>query len=111
MRSAKHAHRSVQDAPSLPYAHARIDVHFRLKNVICLPTSAMKLEAQHTPPAWIFAVLGINTYNSIVISLPFILRKIGVSVPEIAGMLAVLGAPGAFLFLGTPLVDVGFRRK
>lgn len=44
-------------------------------------------------------------------ALPFILRKAGLAVPDIASIQAALLIPNVFNFAWSPLVDIGFRRK
>ena len=45
------------------------------------------------------------------IVLPFVLRKQGVSVDRIAGIVALVSSTNAYYFLWSPIVDVGPKRK
>jgi PAT family beta-lactamase induction signal transducer AmpG len=59
---------------------------------------------------WCFALLN-NSGNAMMISLPFVLRKAGVPVPEITAVMSMLAWPTILFFLWSPVLDVHFRRR
>lgn len=73
----------------------------------------MPAESEHNPP-WLFSILilpsGFATgVTSILI--PYLLRKYGVSVDRIAGVVAIANSPMIWYFLWSPLADAGLRRR
>jgi len=68
---------------------------------------------KHNSP-WLFGILGIPNGLSnaiIVILMPYVLRKQGVSVDRIAEIVALASIPNVWYFLYSPVVDLGLRRR
>ena len=67
----------------------------------------------HNPP-WLFGVLifpyGFTSAVSTIL-MPYLLRKYGVPVDRIAGVVAVSTIPAIWYFLWSPLADAGLRRS
>src|SRR2546428_3258199 len=67
----------------------------------------------HTPP-WLFGILSIpyGIFNGIlVVLIPFLLRKHGVSPDRIANVIAISSIPNVWYFLWSPVVDTGLLRR
>jgi hypothetical protein len=65
-----------------------------------------------TPWAFSLLILPLGTYVGFIwTALPFLLRKAGVPVEQIAQIGALLQLPPIFMFLWTPIVDVKLRRR
>jgi PAT family beta-lactamase induction signal transducer AmpG len=67
----------------------------------------------HNPP-WLFSILispsgFTNGVTSIL--MPFLLRKYGVPIEQIAGVVAIANTPMIWYFLWSPLADAGLRRR
>lgn len=65
-------------------------------------------------PAWLFGILSLpyGAFNGIItVLIPFLLRKHGVPVNRIAGVVAVAAIPNFWYFLWSPVVDTGFLRR
>jgi PAT family beta-lactamase induction signal transducer AmpG len=63
---------------------------------------------------WLFGILAIPLGLSnaiIVVLMPYVLRKQGVSVDRIAEIVALASIPNVWAFLYSPLVDLGLRRR
>ncbi len=68
---------------------------------------------KHNSP-WLFGVLAIPIGLSnaiIVILMPYVLRRQGVSVDRIAEVVALASIPNVWAFLYSPVVDLGLRRR
>jgi MFS transporter, PAT family, beta-lactamase induction signal transducer AmpG len=67
------------------------------------------------PPSWLFGPLslpfGIFSNGFVAIVMPFVLRKQGVSVEQIAGIVALISSANSYYFLWSPVVDIGPKRK
>lgn len=82
-------------------------------DVLYEPTEPPQAATQRTAPA-LFAVLVLPyAFTTSVTSLlvPYLLRKYGVSVDQIAGIVVVANLPSIWSFLWSPLADVGLRRR
>ena len=69
--------------------------------------------ASHNPP-WLFGILSIpyGIFNGIlVVLIPFLLRKHGVSPDRIANVIAISSIPNVWYFLWSPVVDTGLLRR
>jgi PAT family beta-lactamase induction signal transducer AmpG len=71
------------------------------------------LASSYNPP-WLFSILispsgFTNGVTSIL--MPFLLRKYGVPVEQIAGVVAIANTPAIWYFLWSPLADAGLRRR
>jgi MFS transporter, PAT family, beta-lactamase induction signal transducer AmpG len=67
----------------------------------------------HNPP-WLFGVLSIpyGTANAVItILLPYVLRKHGVAVEQIASVIAIASIPSVWFFAYSPVVDMGLQRR
>ena len=65
-------------------------------------------------PPWLFGILSLpyGGFNAILtILIPFLLRKRGFAVNEIAGVVAVSNFPSVWYFLWSPVVDLGLLRR
>ena len=65
-------------------------------------------------PAWLFGILSIpyGSFNAVItVLMPFLLRKHGVSVDRISGVVAIAAIPNFWYFLWSPVVDLGFLRR
>jgi MFS family permease len=65
-------------------------------------------------PPWLFGILNIpyGTFNAIVTTLiPFLLRKRGFPVNEIADVVAIASIPSVWYVLWSPVVDIGLLRR
>ena len=65
-------------------------------------------------PPWLFGILNIpyGTFNAIISTLiPFLLRKRGFPVNEIADVVAIASIPSVWYVLWSPVVDIGFLRR
>jgi hypothetical protein len=65
-------------------------------------------------PPWLFGILNIpyGTFNAIItILMPFLLRKRGFAVNEIADVVAISSIPSVWYFLWSPVVDIGLFRR
>lgn len=65
-------------------------------------------------PAWLFGILSVpyGTFNAVItVLMPFLLRKHGVPVGRIAGVVAISAIPNVWYFLWSPVVDLGFLRR
>ncbi len=65
-------------------------------------------------PPWLFGLLAIPygfSNGVITILMPYLLRKQGVPVDRIAGIVALAALPAVWCFLYSPVVDLGLRRK
>jgi hypothetical protein len=63
-------------------------------------------------PPWLFGVacLVLNGAGFIAAT-PFLLRRAGIAVPEIAALTALLSIPNFCFFLWTPIVEIGLSRR
>jgi MFS transporter, PAT family, beta-lactamase induction signal transducer AmpG len=65
-------------------------------------------------PVWLFGILTVpyGSFNAVItVLIPFLLRKHGVPVDRIAGVVAISAIPNFWYFLWSPVVDTGFLRK
>src|SRR5438105_1004918 len=65
-------------------------------------------------PPWLFGILSIpyGAFNGIIVVLmPFLLRKHGVSPDRIATVIAVSSIPNVWYFVWSPVVDTGLLRR
>lgn len=65
-------------------------------------------------PVWLFGILTVpyGSFNGVItVLMPFLLRKHGVPVDRIAGVVAVSAIPNFWYFLWSPVVDTGLLRK
>src|SRR3989449_2410731 len=65
-------------------------------------------------PPWLFGILSIpyGVFNGIlVVLIPFLLRKHGVSPDRIANVIAVSSIPNVWYFVWSPVVDTGLLRR
>src|SRR3989454_7793020 len=65
-------------------------------------------------PPWLFGILSIpyGVFNGIlVVLIPFLLRKHGVSPDRIANVIAISSIPNVWYFLWSPVVDTGLLRR
>src|SRR2546427_13292598 len=65
-------------------------------------------------PPWLFGILSIpyGAFNGIIVVLmPFLLRKHGVSPDRIANVIAISAIPNVWYFLWSPIVDTGLPRR
>jgi PAT family beta-lactamase induction signal transducer AmpG len=65
-------------------------------------------------PPWLFGILSIpyGVFNGIlVVLMPFLLRKHGISPDRIANVIAVSSIPNVWYFLWSPVVDTGLLRR
>jgi len=72
-----------------------------------------KRGASYNPP-WLFGILSIpyGIFNGIlVVLIPFLLRKHGVSPDRIANVIAISSIPNVWYFLWSPIVDTGLLRR
>src|SRR5712691_3087802 len=77
------------------------------------PAAAEKESRFHNPP-WLFGILSIpwGAFNGIIIVLmPFLLRKHGISPDRIANVIAISSIPNVWYFLWSPVVDTGMLRR
>jgi MFS family permease len=76
------------------------------------PARPQSAPAPNAP--WLFGLLNVSYgFTSAVsfILIPYLLRKYGVAVDRIAGVVAVAMIPTAWGFLWSPLADAGLRRR
>jgi len=76
-------------------------------------TEAFQPAQQHSAPA-LFAVLVLPygfTNSVTALLMPFLLRKNGLAVDQIATIVAIAMLPSVWSFLWSPLADGGFRRR
>src|SRR5258706_4608306 len=95
-------HLSDYQQPATGFHHARY-------NEPLADESAVK----HNSP-WLFGFLGIPNGLSnaiIVLLMPYVLRRQGVSVDRIAEIVALASIPNVWYFLYSPVVDLGLRRR
>jgi MFS family permease len=67
----------------------------------------------HNPP-WLFGILSIpyGAFNGVIVVLiPFLLRKHGVTPDRIANVIAISAIPNVWYFLYSPIVDTGWLRR
>ena len=67
----------------------------------------------HNPP-WLFGILSIpyGAFNGVIVVLiPFLLRKHGVTPDRIANVIAISSIPNVWYFLYSPVVDTGLLRR
>ena len=79
-----------------------------------LPTAFTAETNPSQNPPWLFGILSIpyGTFNGIIIVLmPFLLRKHGVSPDRIANVIAISSIPNVWYFLWSPVVDTGLLRR
>ncbi len=66
------------------------------------------------PPPWLFGLTnlpgGVGA-SFITVTMPFLLRKAGVSLPQIAAIVALAMMPWSWQFLLAPLIDIGLKRR
>ena len=65
-------------------------------------------------PPWLFGILSIpyGVFNGIlVVLIPFLLRKHGISPDRIANVIAISSIPNVWYFLWSPVVDTGLLRR
>jgi len=65
-------------------------------------------------PPWLFGILNIpyGAFNAVItLLIPFLLRKRGFAVNEIANMVAIAVLPNVWYVLWSPVVDLGLRRR
>jgi len=66
-------------------------------------------------PPWLFGFLaapaGIYYWGVSALLIPYLLRKHGVPVNRIAGVVAIASIPNIWFFLWSPVVDLGLRRR
>src|SRR5207244_11869197 len=65
-------------------------------------------------PPWLFGILSIpyGVFNGIlVVLIPFLLRKHGISPDRIANVIAISSIPTFWYFLWSPVVDTGLLRR
>src|SRR5947199_8053119 len=65
-------------------------------------------------PPWLFGILSIpyGVFNGLlVVLIPFLLRKHGVSPDRIANVIAISSIPNVWYFLWSPVVDTGLLRR
>src|SRR5580658_11026579 len=75
--------------------------------------NALRMPPKENPP-WLFGILamaygGVNAITTLLI--PFLLRRRGVPVNQIADVVAVSYIPNAWYFLWSPVVDLGMLRR
>jgi MFS family permease len=79
------------------------------------PTSASSAAAgaRSYPPLWLFGILVIAGAVApfVVVAMPFLLRREGISVDTIAGISALAMAPYALMFVWAPLADMLLSRR
>lgn len=71
-------------------------------------------ENSHRNPPWLFGILSIpyGTFNAIIVVLmPFLLRKRGISPDQIANVIAISSIPNIWYFIWSPIVDTGLLRR
>lgn len=71
-------------------------------------------EERRAPAPWLFAVgaMPYGVFNGVIaLALPYLLRRHGVSVAQIASTLAAAQLPAMWYFLWAPLIDMRFRRR
>ena len=81
--------------------------------ILSASTESPEAPQLHNTPA-LFAVLVLPyafTTSVTVLMMPFLLRKYGVSVDQIAEVVVVASLPSIWSFLWSPLADVGLRRR
>jgi MFS transporter, PAT family, beta-lactamase induction signal transducer AmpG len=75
----------------------------------------MQYERPTENPPWLCGALmvpfGIGFWGINALLIPFLLRRHGVAVDRIAGVLAVAGLPSVWCFLWCPVIDLGLRRR
>src|SRR2546427_6505646 len=65
-------------------------------------------------PPWLFGILSIpyGAFNGVIVVLiPFLLRKHGVTPDRIANVIAISSIPNVWYFLYAPVVDTGLLRR
>jgi MFS family permease len=74
-----------------------------------------KVATQQEIPPWLFAPLaavhGIAYWGVCALVIPYLLRKHGVAVDRIAGVVATASIPTFCYFLWAPIIDLGLRRR
>src|SRR5579862_2124777 len=71
-------------------------------------------EPRDHPPPWIFAILCLpmgTFWGFITTAMPFLLRRHGITVDEIASISALTGIAQIVYFLWSPLVDMIISRR
>src|SRR5215831_1985877 len=74
----------------------------------------MSLEQRRWPPPWLFGITALpyGVYTGFAsTAMPYLLRKAGLPVDQIAGISALALAPALWYFLWSPVTDVRFRRR
>jgi PAT family beta-lactamase induction signal transducer AmpG len=83
-----------------------------MENSTATVTAAAADTAQNPP--WLFGILSIpyGAFNGVIVVLiPFLLRKHGVTTDRIAGVIAISSIPNVWYFLYSPIVDTGLLRR
>ena len=79
-------------------------------------TGTVTAAAEDAPdnPPWLFGILSIpyGAFNGVIVVLvPFLLRKHGVTPDRIASVIAISSIPNVWYFLYSPIVDTGLLRR
>lgn len=103
----------------VPMRAERPDVRTRAEDVVVYSAilsadqETLPPAAPHNPP-WLFGLLilpGGFTGAVITLLMPYLLRKYGMSVDQIAKILAIAFIPAVWSFLWSPIADTGLRRR
>jgi MFS family permease len=81
--------------------------------VLFAPTESSQTPQLHNKPA-LFAVLALPyafTTSVTVLLMPYLLRKYGISVDQIAKVVVIATLPSIWSFFWSPLADLGLRRR
>jgi len=81
--------------------------------ILFAPTQSLHARPPHNAPA-LFAVLVLPyafTTSVTVLLMPYLLRKYGISVDQIAKVVVVANLPSIWSFFWSPLADMGLRRR
>src|SRR5207247_11115638 len=101
-----HEARSVRRRSTLPSVGAQVHVLNR--------DSVAANDGGVRNPPWLFGILSIpyGVFNGIlVVLIPFLLRKHGISPDRIANVIAISSIPNVWYFLWSPVVDTGLLRR
>jgi MFS transporter, PAT family, beta-lactamase induction signal transducer AmpG len=76
-----------------------------------METPANEPRVRYNPP-WLVGMANlVLNGNGFIAAIPFLLRRAGLAVPEIASITAVLLIPSFSFFLWTPIVELGLSRR